>query len=161
MRWILCVLSLSLLAMPDEAQAARRFRVRTLCHTNASQVLPVVSDPTPVASSIASATVLHRSREVSTTVTECDGVTCRQKTVTVQRSTAQDRAQRLAALDPGSGLQQGHHAALGPVSGYEGLGYGSSPQEATQRCCFWGQRSPREIGTAQGSHGWYAVVLYD
>ena len=140
----------------ESAQARGRARkcwpVQTLC------VQPPVSTARTAGVSESSAS----SRSIEITRTECDGVTCRQVTRSVTRSTAQTRAEKLAQLDPRSGLHPGHHAQLGPVSGYEGLGYGSSPDDATRRCCFWGQRSPREIGTAPGpSGGWYAVVLYD
>jgi len=48
--------------------------------------------------------------------------------------------------------------------GYEGLGFSTSsnPQDAVRRCCFWGQRKPREIATAWCPHrrGYVAVVRY-
>lgn len=43
---------------------------------------------------------------------------------------------------------------------YEGIGYGPTREAAIRNCCFWGQRRVREIGTARGSRGWYAVVRY-
>lgn len=43
----------------------------------------------------------------------------------------------------------------------EGIGYSPvSPDDAIRRCCFWGQRRPKEIATARGPRGWYAVVRY-
>lgn len=42
----------------------------------------------------------------------------------------------------------------------EGIGYGSTRDQAIQSACYWGQLAPREIGAAQGAGGWYAVVFY-
>ena len=44
---------------------------------------------------------------------------------------------------------------------YEGVGYSSSSSEAAiKRCCYWGQRTPVDIGVARGKNGWYACVRY-
>ena len=44
---------------------------------------------------------------------------------------------------------------------YEGIGTGSTRESAIRRCCYWGSRTPIEIGVAQGRFGrWYAVVRY-
>lgn len=44
---------------------------------------------------------------------------------------------------------------------YEGIGTGSTRDAAIRRCCYWGSRTPIEIGVAQGRFGrWYAVVRY-
>lgn len=48
--------------------------------------------------------------------------------------------------------------------GYEGIGFDpSSPDAACRRCCYWGQRRVREIGTAWSPlrRGWVAVVRYE
>jgi hypothetical protein len=52
-----------------------------------------------------------------------------------------------------------HHC--GGYHGYEGVGSGSTPDQAIGNCCFWGKLSPREIGVAQGSNGkFFACVRY-
>lgn len=44
---------------------------------------------------------------------------------------------------------------------YEGIGFSpTSPDDAIRRCCYWGKRRPKEIATARGARGWYAVVRY-
>ena len=49
----------------------------------------------------------------------------------------------------------------GGYSGYEGVGSGSTADQAIGNCCFWGKFSPREIGVAQGSNGkFFACVRY-
>lgn len=49
----------------------------------------------------------------------------------------------------------------GGYSGYEGVGKGSTADEAIANCCFWGKRTPSEIGVAVGSDNkFYACVRY-
>ena len=44
---------------------------------------------------------------------------------------------------------------------YEGIGTGSTRESAIRRSCYWGVRTPIEIGVAQGRFcRWYAVVRY-
>jgi hypothetical protein len=43
----------------------------------------------------------------------------------------------------------------------EGVGFSTvSADHAIRSCCFWGRRTPIQIGVARGSRGWYACVLY-
>ena len=46
---------------------------------------------------------------------------------------------------------------------YEGVGWSNvSPQQAIQKCCYWGVRPTAQIGVSRGSDGcWYACVLYN
>lgn len=49
----------------------------------------------------------------------------------------------------------------GGNSGYEGVGFSSSSSDAAIRnCCYWGQRTPIDIGVARGKSGWFACVRY-
>ena len=43
---------------------------------------------------------------------------------------------------------------------FEGNGFGSTAQQAIQNSCYWGQRTPIEIGVALGANGYYATVFY-
>lgn len=44
---------------------------------------------------------------------------------------------------------------------YEGVGFSTrSANDAITRSCYWGQRTPVDIGVARGARGWYACVLY-
>lgn len=44
---------------------------------------------------------------------------------------------------------------------YEGVGFSTaSADDAVRHCCYWGQKTPVEIGVARGVRGWYATVLY-
>ena len=44
---------------------------------------------------------------------------------------------------------------------YEGVGFSSrSANDAITRCCYWGRKTPVDIGVAKGRNGWYANVLY-
>ena len=137
-----------------EVEAGRRYRVVVpVCCT---PCVPVAVQPcVPVATQLTTETV---TRSVTRTkAVACDGTSCRQRTVSVSRvSVAQSKAEQLAArgqvFHPGGSLGGGSH---------EGCGYGMTADAAMRSCCFWGQRTPIDIGTAQGANGgWYAVVLY-
>lgn len=144
---ILCVLGL--LCGPAEAAKCRRVsRCANVCQTVTPCHCPVTA-PAPVE-------IKTYSRSVhSQIVRECDGTTCRERTVTVNRSTCQGLAEKLAQKD--HGVSQSDHSGMNV---YEGIGQGSTPQEAISKCCHQG-RTPTDIGTAQGVSGrWYAVIHY-
>lgn len=69
---------------------------------------------------------------------------------------AQEHADHLARTNT-----FGHCGRRG--GGYEGIGFSPvSADDAMRRCCYWGQRRVREIGTAWSPmrRGWVAVVRY-
>lgn len=69
-------------------------------------------------------------------------------------STAQGVAEMQAA--------RGVCSHFGGNSGYEGVGFSTaSADDAIRRCCYWGQRRPRDIGVARGPRGWHACVRYE
>ena len=43
---------------------------------------------------------------------------------------------------------------------FEGNGFGSTPDQAIRNSCYWGQRTPIEIGVARGANGYYATIFY-
>ena len=43
---------------------------------------------------------------------------------------------------------------------FEGNGFGATPEQAIQNSCYWGQRTPIEIGVARGANGYYATIFY-
>lgn len=101
--------------------------------------------------------------------TECDGSTCRQRTVSMSSSASVDQPltmnhqPSLAQWKADQLATRGQLVHLGGSFGggsAEGIGYGSTAEQATRACCYWGQRTPIEIGVAQGASGYYAVVLY-
>ena len=56
---------------------------------------------------------------------------------------------------------QGRMAHRGGSFRFEGVGFSTaSSQAAIRNCCYWGQRTPIEIGVARGRNGWYACVRY-
>ena len=66
-------------------------------------------------------------------------------------------AQGVAEIQANRG-SMGH---CGGNRGYEGVGFSSkSADDAIRRCCYWGQKTPIEIGVARGRNGWYACVRY-
>ncbi len=74
--------------------------------------------------------------------------------VRVALATAADAARHMASIG-----RLGHFG--NPSGGYEGVGTGSTPQQAIQNCCFYGRRTIRDQGVAQGANGrWYACCRY-
>lgn len=56
----------------------------------------------------------------------------------------------------------GRCAHMGGNYRYEGVGFSTvSAQAAIRNCCYYGQRTPVEIGVARGARGWYACVRYN
>ena len=48
-----------------------------------------------------------------------------------------------------------------PGARYEGVGWSTrSPEAAIRACCYWGKRTPVEIGVTRGRRGYYACVQY-
>jgi hypothetical protein len=65
---------------------------------------------------------------------------------------AHTQAQAGRCFHPGGSFGGGTH---------EGCGFSSvSADDAIRHCCYWGQRTPIDIGVARGANGWYATVLY-
>ena len=57
--------------------------------------------------------------------------------------------------------RRGRVGHMGGSYRYEGVGYSSSSaDDAIRNCCYYGKRTPIEIGVARGSNGWYACVRY-
>jgi hypothetical protein len=96
---------------------------------------PVVSMPTPVYTPAASVPVA--------VATSGGGLA---------QSKAEAQARSGRCFHPGGSLGGGS---------CEGCGFSSvSADDAVRHCCYWGQRTPIDIGVARGSNGWYATVLY-
>lgn len=69
-------------------------------------------------------------------------------------------AQAKAQIQANSGVMRHVGGSLG-AGRYEGVGFSSvSANDAIRRCCYWGSRTPLEIGVARGHGGWLATVLY-
>lgn len=94
------------------------------------------------------AVVIQSATPPSVCIAGCRGVTV---------VTAQEHAEHLAATGT-----FGHCGRRG--GGFEGIGFDPcSPDAAVRRCCYWGRRPVREIGTAwsPARRGWVAVVRYE
>ena len=56
---------------------------------------------------------------------------------------------------------RGRMGHVGGNRGCEGVGFSTvSAQDAIRQCCYWGRRTPVDIGVARGRNGWYACVRY-
>ena len=68
-------------------------------------------------------------------------------------ATAQDAANHMARI--------GRIGHFGGNSGYEGVGMGSTPDQAMRNCCYFGRFAIRDHGCAQGANGmWFACNRY-
>jgi hypothetical protein len=72
---------------------------------------------------------------------------------TVVRTSAAEDAEHMA--------RTGRFAHRGTAGCREGIGYGSTPEQALANCCYWGRYAVREKAVARGANGrYYAVVRY-
>jgi hypothetical protein len=73
--------------------------------------------------------------------------------VTRVRTSAQEDAEFMA--------RTGRFTHRGTAGCREGIGYGSTPEQALRNCCYWGRYAVREKAVARGANGrYYAVVRY-
>ena len=73
---------------------------------------------------------------------------------TVVRTTAADDAAYMARTG-----RFGHRGAAGCR---EGIGYGSTPEQALANCCYYGRYAIREKAVVRGPNGrYYAVIRYE
>lgn len=74
-------------------------------------------------------------------------------TRTVVRTSAAEDAEYMA--------RTGRFAHRGTCGCREGIGYGSTPEQALRNCCYYGRYAIREKAVARGANGrYYAVVRY-
>ena len=98
---------------------------------------------------------IAESRSTSTSAPITPQATSSYSTPAVSVSLAQSKADRMAS----SGTM-GHLGGGFGGGRAEGVGTGSTRQAAIQNCCYWGQRTPLDIGTATNGSRWYACVIY-
>ena len=69
-------------------------------------------------------------------------------------------AQAKAEIQARSGVMRHVGGSMG-AGRYEGVGFSTvSADAAIEKCCYWNQKKPVEIGVARGANGWFATVLY-
>lgn len=98
------------------------------------------------------------------------GVVQANSVVTTSGSNVPAVAPVAAAAAPGSAQWKAEQSArIGSVQhlgggfgggSYEGNGFGATADQAIRNSCFWGQRTPIEIGVARGANGYYATIFY-
>lgn len=93
---------------------------------------------------------------VKVTATESKVVTVAAAPGPILESLAQMKANTQARLGrmfhPGGGFGAGTR---------EGVGFSTvSAESAIRACCFWGVRTPIDIGVTRGARGWHAAVIY-
>lgn len=71
-------------------------------------------------------------------------------------SLAQSKANRMA----NNGVMQHLGGGFGAGGRYEGVGMASTREGAIRNCCYWGRRTPVDIGAATNGRRWFACVIY-
>lgn len=93
---------------------------------------------------------------------DCSSGTCNMQESTVQsfQPIRNSIAQYKSNAQAGNGVMRHIGGSFGEGR-YEGVGFSTvSADDAIKQCCYWGQRTPVDIGVARGANGWYATVLY-
>lgn len=66
-----------------------------------------------------------------------------------------------AADDAAEMARTGRFGHRGTCNCREGIGCGSTPEQALANCCYYGRYTIREKAVARGANGrWYAVIRY-
>ncbi len=124
-------------------------QLRTPVRTVANAAVHVAGNTVEVAANVVG-TVVH-------------GVVCRPQETYYQQPVSYSGS-GIAQHKANQQAREGRMRHVGGSMGggrYEGVGFSSvSADDAIRRCCFWGQRTPVEIGVARGANGFFACVIY-
>ena len=78
-----------------------------------------------------------------------------------ERYTSRTVVRTSAADDAAYMARTGWFGHRGTCGCREGIGMGSTPEQALANCCFWGRYAVREKAVVRGAGGrYYAVVRY-
>lgn len=161
------VLALSLVASSVEARGQRMMRQQgyTTYYTTGYS-----APMTPAQTVVSPSNVVVQgttAAPVANTVIQTSGVQPTNGVVTQASSVVPATT---GAAAPGSAQWKAEQSArLGSVQhlgggfgggSFEGNGFGATADQAIRNSCFWGQRTPIEIGVARGANGYYATVFY-
>jgi hypothetical protein len=175
-QWMIVVLVVSLCAATAEARGRRYVQQQGYTqyyNTPAPQyyntVAPVqtVATPTnvvvPSNNSVVTTNGVIQTSGVETSksgIVQANGVvTTSTGTVPVVAAAAPGSAQWKAEQSARIGSVQHLGGGFGGGS-FEGNGFGATADQAIRNSCFWGQRTPIEIGVARGANGYYATIFY-
>lgn len=126
------------------------------------QVSPVaLIEPTSVPLVVSvSATILEQSPELEP-VMQCASGSCTvQDTSRAFQPIRNSIAQYKAEVQARNGRMQHIGGSFG-AGRFEGVGFSTvSADAAIKACCYYGEKTPVDIGVARGNNGWYATVLY-
>ena len=121
-----------------------------------------VAKRTPIRTAIENAKARRENRRATVSVVVpvqatvqagCNCVDCQCSTAQSTGSSAQERAEAMAA--------SGRLSHDGTYAGPEGVGFSPrSAVDAIANCCYAGRLQARDVGVARGRDGWYAVQGY-
>ena len=182
---VILVLALTLCSTVAEARGHRMARQQayTQYYTPAASTMPVTAPanvvtqttnyaPTsnPVSAQPSNGIIQTSAVETSgSAVVQANSVATTSSVVT-QGAPVISQAAPQASAAPGSAQWKAEQSArIGSVQhlgggfgggSFEGNGFGATADQAIRNSCFWGQRTPIEIGVARGATGSYATIFY-
>lgn len=90
----------------------------------------------------------------------CSGASAVEPVGSVEPVRSGGLAQQKAEVQASQGRMRHIGGSFG-AGRFEGVGFSTvSAQAAIQACCYYGRKTPVDIGVARGERGWYATVLY-
>ena len=175
-QWMIVVLAVSLCATTAEARGRRWVQQQgyTQYYNTAApvQVAPVQTVASPTNVVIQSSTPMGTNGIIQTNSVETvnGGIVQATNTVTTAGNAIPAAVPAPGTAAHGSAQWKAEQSArLGSVQhlgggfgggSFEGNGFGATADQAIRNSCFWGQRTPIEIGVARGANGYYATIFY-
>lgn len=185
MQWMIVALAISMFAATAEARGRRfaqqptytqyystpqQYNAGTQPYYTSTVSTPATAVPTNVVVP-SSPSLITTNGVIQTSSDESSrGVVMQANSVVTTAGVAVPAAVPAAAAAPGSAQWKAEQSArLGSVQhlgggfgggSFEGNGFGPTADQAIRNSCFWGQRTPIEIGVARGANGYYATIFY-
>lgn len=180
-QWMIVVLAISVCAATAEARGRRMVQATTQYYTTAApqyyNTVPTqtVTYPTNVVSQpsvpvVTTPVVNGEIIQTSSVQTVEGGIVQAGSVVSAPTNSVPTAAPMAGAAAPGTAQWKAEQSArMGSVAhigggfgggSFEGNGFGATPDQAVRNACYWGQRTPIEIGVARGANGYYATVFY-
>lgn len=173
-QWMIVVLAVTLCTSAVEARGRRMMQATTQYYTtSAPQYYTVptqtVTYPTNVVTQTSTPVVTEGIVQTSGVQTD-GGIVQAGSVVMTQDNSVPAAAPAAGMAVPGSAQWKAEQSArMGSVAhigggfgggSFEGNGFGATPDQAVRNACYWGQRTPIQIGVARGANGYYATVFY-
>ena len=181
--WMIVVLAVSLSASTVEARGRRMVQQQATTQYYTTAAPQYYSTPAPqyyntvpasnttnVVAQPSNGVVTNGIIQTSGVETTNGGIVQAGSVVSTPNGSVPSSVPMAGAAAPGSAQWKAEQSArMGSVQhlgggfgggSYEGNGFGATPDQAIQNACYWGQRTPIQIGVARGANGYYATIFY-